>query len=101
MLRARMASRLLSAQFDLYFEVLASGRNSDVRIHTIAEISSNEFTPQRNRAVRAPAPFDLRETLTRVATPRRLALVLSGVAVVFGAGILIGRLSARRTGSRA
>jgi 3',5'-cyclic AMP phosphodiesterase CpdA len=94
-LRERVPSRILSAQFDNFLEVLVSGGTAEVRTHTFAE-SSNEFTPERYRAIRAPAPFDWRSTLGRVVTPGRVAVLIVGFATIFGAGWWLGRRSARR-----
>jgi 3',5'-cyclic AMP phosphodiesterase CpdA len=95
-LRDRVTSRILSAQFDNFLEVVVSDGTVAIHPHTIAEVSSNEFTPERQRAIRAPAPFDWRASLARLATPRRLALLVASFTVVFAAGLWVGRRTARR-----
>lgn len=98
-LQNRMSSRLLSAQFDNFFEVVVGKDRADVRVHTLSEISSGEFTPQRFRAIQSGGrTTPLRERIWGlIGTPPRLAALVGGVFAVFLAGFWVGR---RRLGGR-
>jgi hypothetical protein len=98
-LQNRVASRVLSSQFDNFLEVAVAGPSVDVRVHPVAEVSSGEFTPDRYRAIndRVPAPPpSLLQRLT--ASPKRLGLLVIGTLGLFAAGYLVGN---RRSRSRA
>lgn len=98
-LQDRVTSRILSAQFDNFFEVVVSKAGADVRVHTLAEVSSGEFTPERHRAVNAPRPGPTeplwRRIWRRIGTPSRLAGLALGVAALFLAGVWTGRRGRR------
>ncbi len=101
-LRGHEWNRILAQQFDNFLYVTVDGPRLDVEVHTIGEVSTGHFTPDRWRAVygtinRPPIPyFGGRERLRAVLEhPRaRLAVIvalgmgLSGVALL---GILVGR----------
>jgi len=98
-LQNRVSSRVLSAQFDSFFEVeVDRGGAARVRVHTFAEESSGEFTPARYRAITEVPPPPPRPLLDRVweliGSPKRLVALGAGLALVFGAGWWIGRRSA-------
>ncbi|MFN0178753.1 MAG: metallophosphoesterase family protein [Gemmatimonadales bacterium] len=99
MLQDRVTSRILSAQFDNFFEVVVSKAGAEVRVHTLAEVSSGEFTPDRHRAVNTPRPGPTepiwRRIWQRIGTPPRLAALALGVAALFLAGVWTGRRSRR------
>ena len=88
MLRGNLAARTLSSQFDNFLEVRVDGATSNVVVHTIAETSSGFFTPQHYAEVTAPAPPEPlgRRVWAKVGNPKRLAMLLLGLGVVFGAG---------------
>lgn len=93
MLRNNLAARTLSSQFDNFLEVQVDGASSNVVVHTIAETSSGFFTPQHYAEVTAPAPPEplLRRVWEKIKDPKRLALVIAGFAIIFGAGWVTGR----------
>lgn len=102
-LRNRLSSRLLSAQFDNFLEVQVEGPGVDVMVHPVAEVSSGEFTPARYRAVNEvqelPEPL-ARRIWNRIGTPKRLGALVGGLAIVFLSGWLLGRAAGRRTPGR-
>ncbi|HXF94918.1 MAG TPA: metallophosphoesterase, partial [Gemmatimonadales bacterium] len=98
-LRNRIASRLLSSQFDNFLEVRLDGGEPEYRVHTVAEISSGEFTPERWKAINEapPTPESAgRRLLALVRSPRRVAVLLVFSGLVFAAGWAAG--SWRRAG---
>ena len=97
LLRNRISSRVLSAQFDNFIEVVAGSWGSRVRVHTVDEESSGAFTPARFRAVTAPEPDEpaWRRLWNLVGTPRRLGLLAVGSLALLGLGFLLGRRSRR------
>jgi len=98
-LRNRISSRLLSSQFDNFLEVVVDGDSADVRVHTVAEVSSGQFTPEHHERVNAPGPDPLwRKVWRRIDSPKRLTvlgLLLGGL--VFGAGWWAGSRIRRRS----
>jgi len=95
MLRARPSSRILSSQFDNFLEVTVTDSAADVRVHTVAEVSSGEFTPARYAAISAPSPGDPDPLLQRawrfVGTPKRVIALGMLAIVFFVGGYLLGR----------
>lgn len=95
--RMRPASRILSSQFDNYLEVHVDGPAVDVEVHTVAEVSSGQFTPQRYAIVNEPLPPPpLWNRLLQHVGRKRLAAAAAFVVLMFGVGVLIGRASRRR-----
>lgn len=98
-LQDRISSRILSAQFDNFFEVVVTDDTAEVKVHTIAETSSNEFTPDRVRAINTPRPGPGESLATRVwrriGTPPRLAALFGGLGAVFLTGYWLGRRRSR------
>jgi 3',5'-cyclic AMP phosphodiesterase CpdA len=94
--RMRLASRILSSNFDNYLEVHVDGPAVEVEVHTVAEVSSGQFTPQRYAIVNEPLPPPplWNRLLTHVGR-KRLAAAAAGVLVLFGIGVLLGRASRR------
>ena len=92
MLQNSMSSRVLSAQFDNFLEVIVSGPETDVRVHTVGEISSGEFTPERYQAIvrGPPAPVWVR-LKEAVGTPKRLTALFGAFGLAFVAGWWAGR----------
>ena len=87
MLRVRVPSRVLSAQFDNYLEVVAGDQLVEVRVHTIGEVSSGEFTPSRHRAIVEDRPRTVLARLMDFAgTPKRMAALLGAFSLAFAAG---------------
>lgn len=88
MLRGNLGARMLSSQFDNFLEVQVEGARSNVVVHTIAESSSGRFTPQHYREVTTPYPPEplVRRVWAKVGSPKRMAMLLVGFAIVFGAG---------------
>jgi hypothetical protein len=89
MLQINFSSRVLSAQFDNFLEVIVRDGKSDVRVHPIGAITSGEFTPSRYNAImKKDVPVSLWARLTDfVATPKRIsALLIVGMALGFSAG---------------
>lgn len=92
-LRNRIASRLLSSQFDNFLEVRLDGTRPEYRVHTVGEMTSGEFTPERWKAINLvpPAPPPLgRRLLDLAGSPKRAAALLAFTGVVFGAGWVAG-----------
>ena len=88
--------RLLSSQFDTFFEVHVAGDSSSVIIHTANETWDGDFTPDRWRAIEMPPPLTLRERwrLLRTDTGRLRSLAeLSAAMLIVGlvAGWWLGR----------
>jgi hypothetical protein len=94
------SSRLLSAQFDNYLEVVVRGREPDIRVHTIGEVSSGEFTPERYNAiaggVQFPRPSAWRRLTNFIGSPRRIAALMIGGVFAFATGWWFGRRRHRR-----
>ena len=91
MLQLRVPSRVLSAQFDNFLEVIVNGQEADIRVHTVGEVSSGEFTPSRHRAIIQEPLRSLRMRLTDfVGTPKRLGALLGGFGFAFIAGWWLG-----------
>jgi len=99
MLRNRLSSRLLSAQFDNFLEVIVSPAGTDVRVHPVAEVTSGEFTPQRYRDINEAPAKPTASMATRIwdliGSPLRLTMLAVASAALVGAGYLVGR---RRAG---
>lgn len=98
MLQNNPRSRLLSSQFDNYLEVSVRGDSVAYTIHTLAEESSGEFTPERWREINEPAapePTLWAKVVERAGGRKRLAIALLAAGVAFVAGFGLGR---RRTG---
>lgn len=92
MLRINMPSRVLSAQFDNYLEVVVRGGAVDVRVHTIAEESSGEFTPERHTLIwRGPPPPIMARVRDFFSSRNRIAAVVVGLGGAFVAGVWVGR----------
>lgn len=78
-------NRLLAQQFDNFLEVRVGGRDVDVRVHTVGEVSTGHFTPDLWRSVwgrirrRAPAEGGF---------TRLEAFLSTGKAKLFTAGVL-------------
>lgn len=93
--RARLASRILSSQFDNYLQVHVDGPTARVEVHTVAEVSSGQFTSERFAAVSTPLPPRTEPAWRRVwnlvGSPKRLAALGVGLLLVFGAGWVAGR----------
>lgn len=94
LLQNNLRSRLLSSQFDNYLEVNVRGDSVAYTVHTLAEESSGEFTPERWREINEPpqpAPTLWTKLVERAGGRRRLAMagLLAGLA--FGVGLLLGR----------
>ena len=105
MLRNNRASRLLSSQFDNFLEVVVGGDSVDVRVHTVAEVSSRVFTPEHYEEVDTPPKPVSRWLKVRrsIDSPIRIAalgLLLVGFVVVFGAGWWAGNRVRRRAPQR-
>lgn len=87
LLKGHEWNRLLAQQFDNFLEVRVSGSDVDVRVHTVGEVSSGHFTPQRWREVwgtmirTEPGGFE-----------RLAAFLETGKAKLFTAGVLGGAL---------
>lgn len=98
LLRARLSSRILSAQFDNFLEVRVAGPEVEVTVHTVAELSSGEFTPERHRAINEPLPSPplAHRVWTAVGTPRRLAALGGAILGLLLIGFAVGRATARR-----
>ena len=91
MLQLRVPSRVLSAQFDNFLEVIVRGQEVDVRVHTVGEVSSGEFTPSRHRAIVEEPTRTLWIRLTDfVGTPKRMVALLGGFGFAFVAGWWLG-----------
>jgi hypothetical protein len=90
MLQINPPSRVLSAQFDNYLEVVVRGGQADVRVHTISEVSSGEFTPERHRAVTARLPPEPRPWHEVLLNSRKI-IGASALAAGILAGWAIGR----------
>ncbi|MGH7658666.1 MAG: hypothetical protein ACREL6_10570, partial [Gemmatimonadales bacterium] len=93
-LHAFESSRMLSSQFDNFFFVTVDGDSVGVEVKTLAEFSSNHFTPEKYRAVTSPDPEE--ETMVgrvkRMVTPKR---VVAGL-LILGAGLVLGFVAGRR-----
>jgi len=91
MLHNRVASRLLSNQFDNYLEVTVSD-SVRVTVQTIGEVSSGMFTPEQWTAIenQPPPPLSVRLRPLVDTWKKKAALVLLLVGP-FGAGVLLGR----------
>ena len=99
LLQNRISSRLLSSQFDAFLEVRVAGPVADVAVHTVAEVSSGEFTPERWRSINeAPPRIDPLPTRVwrAVGSPKRLAVLVAGLGGVFAVGWLAGAAGRRR-----
>jgi hypothetical protein len=94
-LQSRVSSRVLSAQFDNYLEVIVRDQDADIRVHTFAELSSGEFTPSRYNAIAAGVELPQLSLWTRlmnvIGSPKRITALLIVGAFVFGTGWLVGR----------
>jgi hypothetical protein len=94
-LQSRVSSRVLSAQFDNYLEVVVRNRKADVRVHTFGELSSGEFTPARYNAIVAgvqlPQPSLWARLMNFAGSPKRIAALLMAGAFAFGTGWMFGR----------
>ena len=91
MLQMNEPSRLLSAQFDNFLEVMVSAEDVDVRVHTIGEVSSGEFTPSRHRAIVQGSPQTSWVCLKDfVGTPKRISALLAGFGFAFVTGWWLG-----------
>lgn len=97
-LHAFETSRMLSSQFDNFFYVTVEGDSVEVEVKTLAEFSSDHFTPEKYRAVMAPARESqtLAGRLKRMFSPKRIVAGL----LLLGAGLAVGFVAGRRTGSR-
>ena len=100
MLRNRMGSRLLSSQFDNFLEGVVDGDSVEVRVHTVAEISSGAFTPEHYDHVNAPpAPVPVwarvRQSIDSPIRIAALGLLVVGFAAAFWAGWRAGTKSRR------
>ncbi|MEZ4588657.1 MAG: metallophosphoesterase [Gemmatimonadales bacterium] len=98
LLRNRLPSRLLSAQLDSFIEVRVDGGSAEIFLHPVAELTSGEFTPERYRAINAPAPEPsrLERLWAAIGTPKRLGALAIGVLGLLGVGYLAGRRHAAR-----
>ena len=89
-LRDLPSSRLLSSQFDNFLEVVVDGPSVDVRVHTVAEVSSGAFTPEHYGMVNAEEPMSIatvgRGIWRRVTSPMWIAALGLLAAFAFGAG---------------
>ncbi len=79
--------RLLSSQFDTFFEVRVAGDSSSVIIHTANETWNGDFTPDRWRAIDEPPPLTLRE---RWGALRRDQGRLHGLLKLAGGMLVVG-----------
>lgn len=88
MLRGNIGARMLSSQFDNFLEVDVDGGQSRVVVRTLAEESSGFFTPQHYAEVTTPYPPEplVRRVWAKVGSPKRLTVLVLGLAIVFGAG---------------
>jgi len=93
MLQNNLSSRVLSAQFDNFLEVVVRDPEFDVRVHTLAEVSSGEFTPDRYRAITTgpPPPTLWMRLLDLVGTPKRITALLAALGCALIAGWWVGR----------
>ena len=89
-LRNRVSSRVLSAQFDNFLEVIVRHGEVDVRVHTLGEVSSGEFTPSRHRAIVQERSLWTR-LMNIVGTPKRIMALLAGLGFAFVAGWWFGK----------
>ncbi len=100
-LRNHEWNRILAQQFDNFLQVAVAGPTVEVEVHTIGEVSTGHFTPNRWRAVygsiRRPPPDRgvsariqgiLERRAGRMAAVVALGLALAGAAVL---GIVAGR----------
>jgi len=101
MQRNRLASRLLSSQFDNFLVVNVDGDDVSVDVHTVAAVSSGQFTPERWREINEVPPDRPQQSAWRKAwemvdSPKRLLAAGVVTMVIFAAGWLAGRR--RRSG---
>lgn len=96
MLQHRVASRLLSSQFDNFLEVRV-GDSVQVVVQTIGELSSGMFTPESWRAIEDVPPPTLASRLSPLVDSGKKKAALALLALgLFGAGVLAGRASRGR-----
>ena len=77
MQRNRLASRLLSSQFDNFLVVSVDDEDVSVDVHTVAAVSSGQFTPERWREINEVPPDRPQQSLWQKAwamvdSPKRL-----------------------------
>lgn len=98
--RGMITSRILSSQFDNYLEVVVAGAAAEVKVHTVAEFSSGQFTLERYRVVNTPLPPKpvpvWRRIWELIGSPRRLLALGVGAGILFAAGWWAGRRRFRR-----
>jgi predicted phosphodiesterase len=97
MQRNRLPSRLLSSQFDNFLVVTTRGPEVSLDVRTVAAISSGQFSPSRWHDINEIPPSRPKQSLwqrvwEQVGSPKRLAALALAIGVVFGAGILAGRM---------
>jgi hypothetical protein len=98
LLRKRMDSRLLSQQFDNYLSVRVNGREVAMEVRPVGAIASGKFTPQRWREINQHTPSrreQMQAVWAAVRPPKRLALLVAALVVVFGAGFAAARMIPR------
>ncbi|HEX4935130.1 MAG TPA: hypothetical protein VFV33_18225, partial [Gemmatimonadaceae bacterium] len=94
--RGMLSSRLLSAQFDNFLLVRVDGPDVQVKVHTVAETSTPQFTPPTWKFINAPpAPLPLGKWLLTVVGRKRLAVAGALVAAAFVLGFALGRAGRR------
>ena len=92
--------RILAQQFDNFLRVTVRRDSTDIEVHTVGEVSSGHFTPQRYRAIydERPSPEGvdvIRALLTELRQrPKLLALLI----FAFVGGIFLGLLAGRQHG---
>ncbi|MGH7658571.1 MAG: metallophosphoesterase family protein [Gemmatimonadales bacterium] len=93
-LHAFESSRMLSSQFDNFFFVTVNGDSVGVEVKTLAEFSSNHFTPEKYRAVTSPDSEEktLVGRVRRMVTPKRAVAGL----LILGAGLVLGFVAGRK-----
>jgi len=98
-LRKNIDSRLLSQQFDNYLGVRVSGPTVDLTVHTLAAIGSNKFTPDQWRAINRHEPSraeQLQVAWDYIKKPANLLYLALLAILLLGAGVAVGRFTARR-----
>jgi hypothetical protein len=97
MLRALETSRRLSFQLDNFIVVTVRGDDVAFDVRTVGALASGKLSPERYRAIYAPASRSLRERVERtLGGPERRAALAALLAAAFGLGWLLGRRRARR-----
>jgi len=97
-LQSLETSRILSAQFDNFLYVQVDGPKVDLQVKTLGEFSSPQYAPAFYQAMMNPPPPSRWQQARTIIGIRRIAAVL-GVAGL--AGLLVGWMLGRRTGSSA